>query len=100
MKQVMDQINVVSLLEPGQAKFDEGFLRLTTNKFRHVLKRLACPPNEQKSVQGVTCAVRHATFIGGADFAAKDQLCIMVDAVGIILDGGSKVTETQYVQGT
>ena len=95
----MDQIDVVSLLEPGQAKFDEGFLRLTTEKFRQILERLACPPNEQKYVQIVTCAVRHATFIVGADFAAKKTLCIMVDAVGIILDGGSKVTETQYVQG-
>ena len=62
--------------------------------------RPVCPSKELKYVQIVTCAVHHATFIVGADFAAKKTLCIMVDAVGIILDDGSKVTETQYVQGT
>jgi len=55
---------------------------------------------ELKYVLVVTSATLHATFIVGADSVAKRTLCIMVDAVGIILDGGSKVTETQYVEVT
>ena len=62
--------------------------------------RPVCLLSELKYVQTVTCAVHHATFIVGADFAVKKTLCIMADAVGIILDGGSKLTENQYVQVT
>ena len=86
----MDQV-VGSLSELGQAKSDKECLGHTNREFRQVLMQPVCPTGELKYVQIVTCAAHHATYIVGADFAAKKTSCIMVGAAGIILDGEEKL---------